>query len=400
MEEMQEALRGKNRARRLNAIDCMPNDANCSYSSDSLDDHTLRDESSQKDSSTVISEFSSTRTLMNIGNDTKSLFDEDEAVSEKYVLFRRYSDFMDSKTNITAIQYPWQINVSYEEQAPITSDLMMQIKKKEQRKKIDSKYISHMISSKNKTDTFESIASNMEKCDFTFEKTAVTSSISNLKDISTSILNMQNTEIKSEEHKQGMMKTSEQLPVKSTDYRRNFTEFPLTRHEKKIQEYSQAVVKEVSPNRLKSPFYLSSNEEKSETKRMSDQNNPDTKMHETIPEELVVKSVYDYKRKYHTYPKSRIPISKYSRERYYENYIMDPRMFPLEPREIDLESFQQLHIADSQEELQEFLLLESQCSGNLGLAGNVFASEVSCDGYRTEDERGTMSGRILLKTNI
>jgi hypothetical protein len=393
MEEMQEALRGKNRTRRLNAVDCMPNDADYSYSSDSLDDRALRDESS-----TVISEFSSTRTLMNIGDDIKPPFDEDEAASEKYLLFRKDSD---SKANNTTIQYPWQINAFYEEQASITSDLMMQIKKKEQRKNIDPKYISHMISSENRTDTLvESIASNMEKCDFAFEKTGITSSISNLKDISTSILNIENTKIKSEEHKQGMMKTLEQSPVKSTD-RRNFIEFPPTRHEKKIQEYSQSVVKEiVSPNRLNSPFYLPSNEEKSETKRMSGQNNPDIKIYETIPEELVVKSVYDYKRKYHTYPKSRIPISKYSRERHYENYIMDPRMFPLEPREIDLESFQQLHIADSQEELQEFLLLESQCSGNLGLAGNVFASEISCDGYRMEDERGTMSGRILLKTNI
>jgi len=380
----------------------MPNDTDCSYSSDSLDDRALKDESSQKDSSTVISEFSSTRTLMNIGDDLKSSFDEDETASEKHLLSRRYSDFMDSKADITAIQYSWQINASYEEQTPITSNLMTQIKKKDQEKKTDSKYIPHMILSKNRTDTFvEFIASNMEKCDSEFEETAVTSSISNLKDISTSILNKQNTKIKSEEHKQDMIKTSERSLVRSIDYRRNFTEFPPTRYEKRTQEYSQSVVKEiVSPNRSKSPLYLSSNEEKSEMKRMSGQNNPDTKIYETIPEEPAVKSVYDYKRKYHTYPKSRIPISKYSRERHYENYIMDPRMFPLEPREIDLESFQQLHIADSQEELQEFLLLESQCSGNLGLAGNVFASDVSCDGYRTEDERGTMSGRILFKTNI
>ena len=36
-------------------------------------------------------------------------------------------------------------------------------------------------------------------------------------------------------------------------------------------------------------------------------------------------------------------------------------LYPLEPRELDPESFQQLHTADSCEELQEFLLLESQC---------------------------------------
>ncbi|XP_044767055.1 uncharacterized protein LOC123322983 [Coccinella septempunctata] len=36
-------------------------------------------------------------------------------------------------------------------------------------------------------------------------------------------------------------------------------------------------------------------------------------------------------------------------------------IFPLEPRELDPSSFFQLHTADSQEELQEFLLLESEC---------------------------------------
>lgn len=39
-------------------------------------------------------------------------------------------------------------------------------------------------------------------------------------------------------------------------------------------------------------------------------------------------------------------------------------MFPLEPREIDPSAFFQLHTADSQEELQEFLLLESECMGD------------------------------------
>lgn len=36
-------------------------------------------------------------------------------------------------------------------------------------------------------------------------------------------------------------------------------------------------------------------------------------------------------------------------------------IFPLEPREIDPCGYHQLHTADSQEELQEFLLLESEC---------------------------------------
>lgn len=41
----------------------------------------------------------------------------------------------------------------------------------------------------------------------------------------------------------------------------------------------------------------------------------------------------------------------------------------LEPREIDPEMFFQLHTADSQDELQEFLLLESQCMSTDGGGG-------------------------------
>lgn len=370
MEEIQQALRGKNRARRLDVTDCMPNNAECSYSSDSLDDRALKDESSQRDSSTVISEFSSTRTLMNI-SDIKSPFDEGKATSQECLLSRRYSDSTGTEENFT-VKYSLQINAPCEEHTPIISDLIMQ------KKKVQDK--------------------NVEKCNSAVEE--ISSSV-----IDTSILNAQNTRIKHQEHRQNMIKvlnTSEELPMVSygsIEYRKHFAEFPPTRHERQIQEYFQSNVKgTASQSRSKSPFYLSPIEEKSE-KRMSNQNNFDTKIYKMVPEELVLKPVYHYNKKYHTYPKSRIPVSKYSRERRYENYVMDPRMFPLEPREIDLESFQQLHTADSQEELQEFLLLESQCSGNLGLAGNVFASEVSCDGYRTEDERGTMSGRILFNTN-
>ncbi|XP_012286355.1 uncharacterized protein LOC105702951 [Orussus abietinus] len=97
-------------------------------------------------------------------------------------------------------------------------------------------------------------------------------------------------------------------------------------------------------------------------------------------------------RKYHTYPRSRIPLPRRRLTRPH-----DPRMYPLEPREVDLEAFQQLHTADSQEELQEFLLLESQCSGHLGLgtatsaSASASASELSFGGFRSEDDRGTVS---------
>lgn len=51
-------------------------------------------------------------------------------------------------------------------------------------------------------------------------------------------------------------------------------------------------------------------------------------------------------------------------------------LYPLEPREIDPEAFAQLHTADSLEELQEFLLLESQCSTNEdGLAAAFLTSD-------------------------
>nr|XP_033332556.1 uncharacterized protein LOC117224012 [Megalopta genalis] len=47
----------------------MLSEAECSFSTDSLDDRAIRDESSQRNSSTMISEFSSTKTLMNIDDE-------------------------------------------------------------------------------------------------------------------------------------------------------------------------------------------------------------------------------------------------------------------------------------------------------------------------------------------
>lgn len=50
-------------------------------------------------------------------------------------------------------------------------------------------------------------------------------------------------------------------------------------------------------------------------------------------------------------------------------------MYPEEPRELDPDSFHQLHTADSSEELQEFLLLESQCmTVDTGLAHAFLSS--------------------------
>lgn len=65
-----------------------------------------------------------------------------------------------------------------------------------------------------------------------------------------------------------------------------------------------------------------------------------------------------------TYPRSHADetVAEYNRRKYAGGG------YPLEPRELDPEMFFQLHTADSQEELQEFLLLESQCmSTDVGL---------------------------------
>ncbi|XP_072400079.1 uncharacterized protein [Diabrotica undecimpunctata] len=65
--------------------------------------------------------------------------------------------------------------------------------------------------------------------------------------------------------------------------------------------------------------------------------------------------------KYQTFPR----VSKESYLKDEEDYDTDNNpMYPLEPREIDPSAFFQLHTADSQEELQEFLLLESECMGD------------------------------------
>jgi hypothetical protein len=157
-------------------------------------------------------------------------------------------------------------------------------------------------------------------------------------------------------------------------------------------------------------FYLSPIEENSEASSSSSRSRrgenkrvypPSVKEEESLRTKNI-KDENDYysSRKYHTYPKSRIPVLKTSSERKLKN-LMDPRMYPLEPREIDFEAFQQLHTANSQEELQEFLLLESQCSGTIGLAGNISGSEIYYhDDKSSDDERGAMSGISRLQNNI
>lgn len=77
-----------------------------------------------------------------------------------------------------------------------------------------------------------------------------------------------------------------------------------------------------------------------------------------------------------TFPCSKVPLSwnKHCREL---DVTHSNTFYPLEPREIDIEIFQQLHTADSQEELQEFLLLETQCMTAEGGIAAAFSDKTS-----------------------
>lgn len=72
-----------------------------------------------------------------------------------------------------------------------------------------------------------------------------------------------------------------------------------------------------------------------------------------------------------TFPK----CSKTSFKNRYANMTDNRTLYPLEPRELDPATFCQLHHADSQEELQEFLLLESQCMSNENGIAAAFISD-------------------------
>lgn len=82
----------------------------------------------------------------------------------------------------------------------------------------------------------------------------------------------------------------------------------------------------------------------------------------------------DYTEKCQTFPRSKhgSNLGKH----YYES-----AMYPLEPRELDPNAYNQLHTADSQEELQEFLLLESECvqEKGRGLAAAFTPSDEEID---------------------
>lgn len=490
MEEMQEALKGK--SRQSQAIDCMLSEAECSFSTDSLDDRAIRDESSQRDSSTMISEFSSTRTLMNIDDEGKRCSEEEDSSPKGFFLSRRFSDSVDIERGIT--EYSWEMSTSNREtildQKGTTftkntrdvpeakhnekyeikteqktgserSSKVVEKKKLEssEEKSVTTKLLSTSVPGKSKQDgSSASKSSNVQKMKLSRSST-LDKSTSPMKGTtvkarspspilatkvneSTSMGEKQrrvtcksNSPSPTRLDKSKLMKSSDKLiatksmkGVKSKEETRvldttasseavsktvenidevtieneskmellktqrrkkivlDFDEFPPPRTEKKSCAHSDRL------NVPETGVYLSPIEENSEASTGSGQNKFVTGHYGKTMETTLQ---YDHARKYHTYPKSRIPVARWSKERRYGNLMMDPKMYPLEPREIDLDAFQQLHTADSQEELQEFLLLESQCSGNLGLAGNMSASEVSCNEHHSEDERGTMSGIVV-----
>lgn len=472
MEEMQEALRGK--SRQSEAIDCMLSEAECSFSTDSLD-RAIREESSQRDSSTMISEFSSTRTLMNIDDEGKRCFEEEDPHQKGFFLSRRFSDSLEIEQEITTTEYSWEMSASNKETSSfecvenaLFENTKRESKNGEQRGKMDKKTRTERVSKVVRKKKLESMEEKTvtKKCTETKSHpvknrrdsaSGTSSKYSNVhkmrlsrpltveKSIKGTNVNVKARSLSPDQVKYSKMTESSEKhrnvkspsPTRSRQVRSNdkliatkcakfkeeeasiindeaacrrmesmnkmsiesenrserrkkivldFNEFPPPKSERKNQARSDL------SNIQEAGFYLSPIEENSEASTGSGQSKQVIehygKMMETSME-------YDHVRKYHTYPKSRIPVARWSKERRFGNLMMDPKMYPLEPREIDLEAFQQLHTADSQEELQEFLLLESQCSGNLGLAGNMSTSEVSCNEHHSEDERGTMSGIIV-----
>lgn len=425
----------------------MLSEAECSFSTDSLDDRAIRDENSQRDSSTMISEFSSTRTLMNIDDEGKRCFDE-EASAKGFFLSRRYSDSMEIERETENTEYSWETRTSTKEETfkntvkieikddtvessvtngrqKVKSEKVIKTRKSDKSdENIETKSSSMNTSVKSKRDSIESSSSRLTSRKKLKSPTRE-SSISPIRSPSPGKMKSSKVECSTIDKQRNIkvtdkskhLRSTEKLSTKSSrsikpkdtqdttkksidvepEVLRNekrkkivldFNEFPPPRSEKRSHGHSENLnVSEVG-------CHLSPIEENSEASTGSGQSKIVTEKY-TSGKSMETGLEYDHARKYHTYPKSRIPVARWSKERRFGNFMMDPMMYPLEPREIDLEAFQQLHTVDSQEELQEFLLLESQCSGNLGLAGNMSASEVSCSEHHSEDERGTMSGILI-----
>lgn len=523
MEELQEALRGKSDYRLPRSS--MLSVRGCDFSSDSLDDQALRDEGSpsQRDSSTMISEFSSTRTLMNIEDETRRGFEEAAATISRpreFYLSKRYSeesvlDEIDTQASVSKNersvgkqkQSSKLVKTSGEGSKPIQKEMTGKEKlrskvtiKTESRDKqpLRKRAVEKPKTAGRQSSPLRSLHSRTPE-----EKSKTSPSPRPKRDSSGNIIPSPASSASSpaKRSKQAEPRSSVVIigrdhskspssVVKSTRDRLSKSQSPSPTRAKRprtgsSREASQSPSptrrRPVTPSRMDSPsptgskdrgrtapqrenldernfdrmnmkkkkmkivldfdeipppksertmrssseecekvevrkghlgfaeappakFYLSPIEENSEASSTSSRSKLDTQYARVIAEEKLddrenlleeTEEYYPSSRKYHTYPKSRIPVLKRSSERRFKN-LMDPRLYPLEPREIDFEAYQQLHTADSQEELQEFLLLESQCSGTLGLAAHASSSGMFYCDELSDDERGTMSGTVFV----
>lgn len=146
------------------------------------------------------------------------------------------------------------------------------------------------------------------------------------------------------------------------------------KHEYNLVDNDVEIYEQSEPNESMEPYYiLSPIEEKSEPSTRSSSfrgsNGSDKRRHNhdgnltklsnscnAIPREYDNSSYYP--EKCQTFPRVKNELGSNNP---YKNYYNENTMYPLEPRELDPSAFFQLHTADSQEELQEFLLLESEC---------------------------------------
>lgn len=474
---MQEALRGKNEF----SNSCVLSVSACTFSNDSLDEHGS---SSQRDSSTIVSEFSSTKTLMNIddslaGGSVREFFLNNHDEQDK-------NELSQPTNKIFHVDYCLDIKDSW-----LQSTTIPRAESTSSKKKQFSKSASHLHSTKSQfnqeTINSESKVKNAERKKIDANQRKTESQRVPLKDRDWSKKSSKNNsperrnikrksspkpksprrnfddrskssspsptrikrpriaDIAIDKAKQSIRKSSH-IESCSQDQMKNlleikkdtkenqkqkkkivldFGEFPPPKSERRVQSSSsnasssdedfndyQHHHSHLMQHQSNNNFYLSPIEENSETST-SGSGSQDKFSHKQLKSKKVAFADsssnnlkefsfhldFDASRKYHTYPKSRIPIPRRSMNNREFRNLIDPKLYPLEPREIDLEAFQQLHTADSQEELQEFLLLESQCSGNLGLATNFSNSEIS--DHHSDDERGTMSGIffLLLLTN-
>lgn len=513
MEEMQEALRGKHEF----LDSCVLSVHACAFSSDSLDEHTAEDEgSSQRDSSTIVSEFSSTKTLMNIeGSSARSSirefylprkyssefqeeikFSKTMSVNKVFKLESRNEFIHDTKeswlrpttiprtesgtsrkkqvdacraTGFSKSASQLYVTKQISNDETIFSEPSLEnVKKKTKfdsrsRQKADVKMIKNGRTSHQNLPQNGNATKKLEKgfkedhlsrstvakrrkeyspspprrriddyrsksespsptrikrpriAETTKEKSR-SNSESGLKKLkrNESIQNQKSTN--SSPLKKTYSSESSKLSKEKTKQIKkkivlDFNEFPPPKSERRIQSTiapssSEELDYQVthfshSTEHPSNHFYLSPIEENSEASTSSSSQGKSSSKYlkskqdeftdcTQTTENYIFSMGFDTSRKYHTYPKSRIPVARKPGSHRGFGHLRDPKMYPLEPREIDLEAFQQLHTADSQDELQEFLLLESQCSGNLGLATNYSSSEIS--DHHSEDERGTMSG--------